>query len=109
MGGISRKGAEGEKMSTKGGREMLAQEVYLETSRKAQEVYLETSRETTGRGQAPGRLRKWKFSMLRKGRTGAPEWKKEEEEEERNIGNESGIVSLVGIQTERWRRWREGR
>ena len=60
MGGISRKGAEIEKMSTRRGRGRLDQEVYLKTSRKAtdisrqkgrraQEVYLGTSRKATDR------------------------------------------------------------
>ena len=74
MGGISEKGTGMEKISTRRGRGRLAQEVYLETSRKVQEVYLETSSGATGRVLVPGRrLRKRRFSMLRKGRTGAPE------------------------------------
>ena len=73
MGGISRKGGEVEKMSPKRGREGLAQEVYLETSRKAQEVYLETSSGATGRVLGSWRLRKWRFAMLHKGKTGVPE------------------------------------
>ena len=78
MGGISKKGGEVEKMSPKRERDGLAQEVYLETSRKAQEVYLETSSGATGRVLVPGkRLRKWRFAMLHKGKTGVPEGRKE--------------------------------
>ena len=73
MGGISKKGTGMKKISTRRGRGRLAQEVYLETSRKVQEVYLETSRGATGRVLGSWRLRKWRFSMLRKGKTGVPE------------------------------------